>query len=125
MTAKIVPAVGMEWLVDAAGCDRARLRDVPRLRALVDAVLSELRLVPVEAPVWHVFPGEAGVTAMVLLAESHLTLHTFPEHGTIALNLYSCVERPSWPWRDRLALALGATSVEVRSLARGRLAEPR
>ena len=117
----VVPAVGMEWLVDAAGCDSRRLRDVVRLRELVDAVLGELRLVPVEAPVWHVFPGEAGVTAMVLLAESHLTLHTFPEHGTIALNLYSCTERPSWPWRDRLAVALGATSVEVRAMPRGKL----
>ena len=112
--------MGMEWLVDASGCDPARLRSVPCLRSLVESILADLRLYPVAPPLWHSFPGEAGVTGMVLLAESHLTVHTFPEHGTAALNLYCCNERPSWPWKERIAHALGATRVDVRSLSRGK-----
>jgi S-adenosylmethionine decarboxylase len=89
------------------------------LETLVDAIVTELSLVVVAPPVWHVFPGEAGITAMVLLGESHLTLHTFPEHGTLTMNLYSCRERPGWPFRERLESAVGASRVDVRVLRRG------
>jgi S-adenosylmethionine/arginine decarboxylase-like enzyme len=32
---------------------------------------------------------------MLLLMESHLTVHTFPEHGTLCLNLFCCRRRPA------------------------------
>ncbi|HEU4411430.1 MAG TPA: S-adenosylmethionine decarboxylase [Polyangiaceae bacterium] len=114
-----LPRVGQEWLVDAFGCEPARLRDLGRLRDLVDEVVRELGLRPVAPALWHVFPGEGGVTGALLLAESHLTLHSFPEHGTAAFNLYCCRARPAFPWEARLSAALGARRVEVRAFARG------
>ena len=82
-------------------------------------MLLELSLRPVGPALWHVFAGEGGVTALVLLAESHLTLHTFPEHGTLALNVYSCAGRPRWAFEQRLAEHVGAAQVRVRELLRG------
>ena len=114
-----MPRRGKEWIVDASGCDAARLRDVSCLRAFLETSLSALSLRPVAPPLWHVFPGEAGVTGMVLLAESHLTLHTFPEHGTLALNLYCCRERDPFDWTRALADSVGAERVLVRVLERG------
>ncbi len=116
-----VPPLGLEWVVDAQGCAPSRLREPERLLELVSSMLADLRLSPVAPPLVHRFPGEGGVTAMVLLAESHLTLHTFPEHGTMTLNLYSCVARPPYPFRERIERELGATRVDVRSFARGAL----
>jgi S-adenosylmethionine decarboxylase len=113
-----LPRSGQEWLVDGFGCEPARLRDLARLRALFDEVLRDLDLRPVAPPLWHAFPGEGGVTGAVVLAESHLTLHSFPEHGTVTLNLYCCRARPAWPWASRLGELLGARRVEVRVLAR-------
>jgi S-adenosylmethionine decarboxylase len=69
-------------------------------------------------PVWHVFPGEGGVTGMVLLTESHLVCHTYPEHASATFNLYCCRERPEWPWAVRLGELLGASEVTVRRLDR-------
>jgi S-adenosylmethionine decarboxylase len=114
-----LPQAGQEWLVDGFGCEPSKLRDVECLRGLVEQVVRELGLRPVAPALWHVFPGEGGVTGAVLLAESHLTLHSFPEHGTVTLNLYCCRARPAWPWEARLAAALGAKRVDVRVLARG------
>jgi len=37
----------------------------------------------------HLFPG-GGLTAVWLLSESHLSIHTWPEHGFIALDIYTC-----------------------------------
>jgi S-adenosylmethionine decarboxylase len=116
-----LPAEGQEWLVDAEGCEPAALRDRARLGAIFEAVIAGLGLRPVGEGQWHVFPGPGGVTGVVLLAESHLTVHTFPEHGTATFNLYCCRPRAPWPWETELAARLGARRVLVRSFSRGRV----
>ena len=115
--------IGTEWLIDAAGCRPAVLRDVGVLRALFDRILGELELTPLHEPLWNVFPGEGGVTGFVMLTESHLACHTWPEHGMATFNLYCCRPRRDWPWNERLAEALGATDVRVRCVERSMAAE--
>jgi S-adenosylmethionine decarboxylase len=110
---------GVEWIVEAFGCEPARLSDLRTLEALFERCVRELELRPVQPAQWHVFPAPGGVTGLLLLAESHLTVHTFPEHGFAALNLYCCRPRPSWPFESRLLEHLNAQRVEVRELARG------
>jgi S-adenosylmethionine decarboxylase len=108
---------GIEWIVDAFGCDAERLSDRGMIAELLDRVVERASL-HVIATAWHRFEGPGGVTAMYLLAESHLTIHTFPESGIATLNLYCCKERVALDWRPLLD-ALGATNVTVRELARG------
>jgi S-adenosylmethionine decarboxylase len=110
--------IGAEWLVDAAGCDAAALTSVDALRALFERIIRELDLHPVHAPQFHVFPAPGGVTGFVMLSESHLACHTYPEHGIATLNLYCCRPRPDWPWAERLVEHLGAAAVDVRMIAR-------
>lgn len=109
----------MAWIVDAYGCEPSRLRDPEAMRALLDRVVDELRLLPVGGPLVHHFGGEGGVTALLLLSESHLAIHTFPEVGAATIDLYCCRPRPDYPWAERLAEHLGAEEVTVRAYARG------
>jgi S-adenosylmethionine decarboxylase len=110
--------VGTEWLIEAAGCDRAALRDEARLRALFADVIDDLGLRSV-GEVWHKFPGEGGVTGLVALTESHLACHTYPEHQTATFNLYCCRTRPEWDWETNLKDALGASTVTIQLIERG------
>ena len=110
--------VGTEWLVEASGCDAESLRDAERLRALVASIVRELDLRVVGQPQWHKFPGEGGVTGLVLLSESHLACHTYPEFGVATFNLYCCRARPEWPWGARLREMLGARGVKVSRVRR-------
>ncbi len=110
---------GTEWMVDAHGCNRDALRSIPTLEGLFARIIEELGLRPVGPPVWHQFPGEGGITGMVLLSESHLACHTFPESGFAALNLYCCRPRSRWTWEPALTELLGAQHVQVRSEPRG------
>ena len=70
------------WLLDAAALGRA----------CTDAVRAA-GLHPV-GQLFHEFPataqGPGGVTATVLLAESHLCVHTWPEEGAVTLDVYVC-----------------------------------
>jgi S-adenosylmethionine decarboxylase len=110
---------GRAWVVDAYGCDPTRLRSTDALAGVFDAVVSALALRPVSRPVWHAFPGPGGVTGFLLLSESHLSVHTFPERGFAAFDLYCCRERAPWAWDRELLERLGASEVRVRSIARG------
>jgi S-adenosylmethionine decarboxylase len=111
-------ARGDEWIVEALGCDAERLADRASLAALIDRMVNELGLRPIGAGQWHVFPAPGGITGMLLLAESHLTVHTFPEHRSLCLNLFCCTPRPTWPFAERLAEMIGAERVAVRHVDR-------
>lgn len=119
MTSVVLTEAGREWIVDATGAPPEALRDLARVRGVIDLLISELRLTPVGEQRWHVFPGEAGVTGLVLLSESHVAVHTFPEMGLATFNLYCCRPRTPWPWQERLRQLLSAERVLVRVLDRG------
>lgn len=129
MTRTTAAFAGEEWLVEALGCDPVRLADPQALRALFGAMVQELALHPVGEPLWHQFPAPAaagvaqtsaagGITGMLMLSESHLTIHTFPEHASACLNLFCCTPRAAWNWDARLASLLGAEQVRVRHVVR-------
>lgn len=110
--------LGVEWVIDASGCMPDSLRERARLEAFLRDVMDALRLTAAAPPVVHVFPGAGGITAMVLLTESHLAIHTFPEHRALTLNLYCCKPRPAFGWERALRESFGATHVHVRELVR-------
>lgn len=109
---------GIEWLIDAHGCVPAKLRDRDAVVALLDRIVAEMDLHVVSTAV-HVFPGAGGVTALYLLAESHLAIHTFPESGLATLNAYCCQPRSAAPWRALLGELLGASDVTATAHPRG------
>ena len=115
---------GCEWIVDARACDPARLADPEVLRALFRHLIELLDLHPVAPSQWHCFPaspaGPGGITGLTLLAESHITVHTFPEHGSLCLNVFCCRERPDWDARAALAPFVASSSfvVSVRRVER-------
>lgn len=115
-----MPVVGIEWVVEALQCSPDRLRDERLLRSACERLLAELELRTL-GTLWHPFPTPGGVTGLYLLSESHLACHTYPEHGLATFNLYCCRPRPRWAWEENLRELLGAGTVLVRSLPRGRV----
>ncbi len=114
-----LPVLGREWIVDGTECEAALLRSEDAVRALLARAMKELSLNAVAPPLVHKFPGEGGVTALVLLSESHLAVHTFPEHGALTLNVYCCKERPTWDFQAVLGELFQAKGVRVTAIARG------
>jgi S-adenosylmethionine decarboxylase proenzyme len=83
-------ALGCQMLVEAYGCDAALLDDVESIaRHMIDAAIAARATV-----IGHRFHRFAphGVSGVVVISESHLAIHTWPEHGYAALDLFTCGE---------------------------------
>jgi S-adenosylmethionine decarboxylase len=66
----------------------------------------------------HNFPG-AGLTCVVILAESHAVLHTWPETGTVNIDIFTCSTRLNGLTAiEQLRLAFGAVQVSVQEIPR-------
>src|SRR5215510_5842396 len=111
-------STGKEWIIDAYGCDPLVLRDLTRLQALFDRLTADLRLTAIAAPAWHTFPAPGGITGFVVLAESHLACHTFPEFGSICVNVFCCRPRGDVDLAAVMSDMLGATQTVVRFVER-------
>jgi S-adenosylmethionine decarboxylase proenzyme len=82
---------GLHLTADLSGCDPTPppMVDPQALRALCLQAVTAAGLHPV-GELFHRFPAPGGVTGVVLLAESHLAVHTWPEMGAVTLDVYVC-----------------------------------
>ena len=90
---------GLHLTADLEGCDprAAPMTDVQALRSLCVQAVRDAGLSPV-AELFHRFDAPAGaadgsaggITGVVLLAESHLAVHTWPERAAVTLDAYVC-----------------------------------
>jgi S-adenosylmethionine decarboxylase len=114
---------GTHLLVEYLGCQPAQLNDP----ALLEHALREAAALigaRVVTAAFHQFSPH-GVTGMLLLEESHLSIHTWPEHGYAAVDLYTCGTPAAERAVPALATALKAQRSELLTVARGQLASPR
>lgn len=109
---------GIEWVIDAHGCRADALADPSILEQLFDRIVSAMDLHPLGKSSWHRFPHTGGVTGVSLLRESHLACHTFPEYGSLCLNLFCCRAREAGDFEGLIKAELGASSVDVRRIDR-------
>ena len=87
MTDRVVTQVGTHALIDVRG---ARRLDDPRH---VEAILrwaAEAAGATILQAHFHHFGPEMGVTGVLMLAESHISIHTWPETGFAALDIFMC-----------------------------------
>ena len=108
----------MEWIVEAHGCNPGALTDLRKMDDLFRELVREFALRPLGKAQWHQFARTGGITGLCMLAESHLACHTFPEYGSMCLNLFCCRRRESGDFEPVLKKEFGATRVEVRTVER-------
>ncbi len=117
---------GLHLTADLRGCpaDAAAMADPEALRALCLESVAAAGLLAV-GELFHRFPAPGGVTGVVLLAESHLAVHTWPELGAVTLDVYVCnLQGDHSASAQRLLSALQAafapTAVEHHRVERGK-----
>jgi S-adenosylmethionine decarboxylase len=105
------------YSVDISECTAIRHLTTEEISETFTAVLAGAGATILDA-VSHTFPG-AGSTCALLLSESHAVLHTWPETGTINLDIFSCSERlKSLDAIAELSRLFGAGKVSIQEIPR-------
>ena len=89
-----MPKVG-NWphlMIDGYRCKSEKLDNVNLIYKFLEALPSKLNMHILTKP--HVIRNDTetdyGVTGIVLIAESHISIHTFPKEGYFTMDIYSC-----------------------------------
>ena len=113
----MTPYEGRHLIADLHGC--AHLDDVAYVEAALIAAAQAAGATVLEARMHGFGPGQ-GVTGMVLLAESHISIHSWPEHGYAAVDIFLCGRRHDLDAAlASIAAALGGTVAQRTLIERG------
>ncbi len=114
-------SLGRHLLAEFSGCDAAALGNLDRVTAaMLEAATRSGATIVTHS--FHHFGGGGGVSGVVIIAESHLAIHTWPEYEFAAVDFFTCGDGVrTGVALDVLAAAFGAPSIERTEVARGRL----
>jgi S-adenosylmethionine decarboxylase len=85
---ELIDTLGRHLIAELWGCDTEKLNDEKFIeRVMVNAALESGA--DVREAVFHKFQPQ-GVSGVVVISESHLTIHSFPEHGYASIDVYTC-----------------------------------
>lgn len=110
-------------LLDLYGMDAAAARDAVRIRQALYAAAAAAEAT-VLAEHFHTFGGAGGITGMLLLAESHISIHTWPEYGHAAVDVFVCGRLRLDAARRTLCHHLPAQRQHWQLVVRGHAADP-
>jgi S-adenosylmethionine decarboxylase len=109
--------------IDGFGGDRERLSSESLVRSLLDIYPAAINMTKISEPFVLRYVGDKpedwGVTGFVIIAESHISVHTFPEHGYVWVDVFSCKDFETDGATDKIIHAFGLTHVKVNKLPRG------
>ena len=87
---------GPHLMMEASGCNTEKLRDIKLLTRLLDSMPEQMSMTKVMPPYVFEYRGEVpddwGLSGIVIIAESHLAIHTFPDKGYVTVDIFSCKE---------------------------------
>jgi S-adenosylmethionine decarboxylase len=105
------------YSADLGDCDALASFDVDAIPTVFATALRGAGATIVQE-LSHAYPG-AGLTCVLVLRESHAVLHTWPETGTVNIDIFSCSTRlKSLAAIDELGRLFGARRLSVQEIPR-------
>ena len=115
---------GPHLTMDMYGCNRKKLKDVNFVYSFLDELPNLVGMTKIMPPYTFSYngvkPEDWGVSGIVLIAESHISIHTFPEKGYASVDIFSCKEFDVESGSDIIASKFEAKTYERNFLMRGR-----
>ena len=110
--------LGRHLLVELYGCDAKTIADVRKIEDVMVGAAKFAKATIVDV-VFHSFSPH-GISGVIVIQESHLTIHTWPEYAFASVDIYTCGSKVN-PWRayQYLAKNFRARNVTALEMKRG------
>jgi len=119
--------LGPHLTLDLYGCNKKKLADSSFIHSILSETPEELGMNKFSEPQVTDVPGQGhdsfdrgGMTGFVILVESHMTIHTFPEDGYASFDIFSCKDFDKKYAVELLMKKLEAKRVETNFIIRGK-----
>lgn len=110
---------GTHYLVDLQGCDPESIERVAPTQAILLRAVKECGATLVNQCFHQYEPF--GVSGVVLIAESHFSVHTWPERRFVGVDIFTCGEMDAEVAIEVMRSAFHAREIQVKELVRGLL----
>ena len=113
----------MHLIIDGYSGNAQKMQDVDFIYQLLDAYPSQIGMTKISLPQVSKYigskPEDWGVSGFVLIAESHISIHTFPERSYINIDIFSCKEFDAEQTIRDLQQQFGLAEIRSYILSRG------
>jgi len=113
----------MHLIIDGYGGDYLKMQDADFIYRLLDSYPARINMTKISPPKVSKYigskPKDWGVSGFVLIAESHISIHTFPERSYINIDIFSCKEFDAEETIKDLQQKFGLSEVRSYILNRG------
>lgn len=115
-------ALGLHIIADLYGVEADLIDRVEDIRALLEGAVKHANLTKISSHYYQFRPH--GATGVVLIAESHISIHTWPEVGIATVDVYTCGDpQQCIDAMDYIIQKLKPTRVDKKVFERGILEE--
>ena len=112
----------MHVIIDGHGGDPDQLSDENVVRVILDEVPVMMGMSKITQPMVLRYTGSKpedwGVSGFVMIAESHISMHTFPERGLIWADVFSCKDFDATPILEEIKRRFSLREMVVQSIPR-------
>ena len=115
---------GLHVTIDASGCDKRKLASYSLVYDILNNLPERVGMTKMTLPYvakWldKFSKGTPGISGFVMIAESHISIHTFPEQDYAFMDIFSCRNFDTEKAINYLVEAFGAKKYETHVLKRG------
>jgi S-adenosylmethionine decarboxylase len=117
--------LGPHLMLDCYGCDENKLKDLDFVLKFLDELPTMISMHKIADPYAIYYPGKSdsfdkgGISAIVIIAESHISIHTFPANNYMSVDIFSCKIFDIEKAIEYITKAFGAKKFEKKILNRG------
>ncbi len=116
-------SLGRHIIAELFDCNESFLNDLKKIEEVMMAA-AQLSKATIIKPFFHQF-SPYGISGVIVIAESHFTIHTWPEHAYAAVDVFTCGELDTQVALDHIKTALGSEKCSVFEIERGILPQNR
>ncbi len=113
--------LGTHVIAELFNCDEYHINNLKKVEEVMMAA-AELSKATIIKPFFHKF-SPYGISGVIVIAESHFTIHTWPEYGYAAVDVFTCGDLDYQAALDYIKTELGAERCSLFQLQRGILPE--
>ena len=105
-----------QFVIDMYGCDKTILNSREQIVQTAHQAIQEIGATIVDECI-HTF-SPIGITYFAVITSSHLSIHTWPEYGYAAVDIFSCSHDVPDTICETLKASLHAQNIQIRAITR-------